>query len=135
MSPSVTLLYAALLGLVGFVLIFMVGQARGHAKVSLNDGNDKALTEAVRRHANWAETVPYVLILMTLVEINGAPKPWLHGLGLVLLASRIVHPFGIDAAAMMKPARVVGMAGTLIVMLALIGIALFQVVAPQALAP
>jgi uncharacterized protein len=127
MSVSVTLLYACLLGLVGIVLGGLAGQARGAANVSLGDGGRKELLEAMRRQANWVENVPYAIILMGLIEINGANKTWLHVLGLILLASRIIHPFGLDANSMMKPARLAGATGTLLVILAAILTGLWQV--------
>lgn len=127
MTVSVTLLYACLLGLVGLVLGGLVGRTRGAANVSLGEGGRTDLLEAMRRHANWVENVPFAVVLMALIEINGASKTWLHALGLVLLVARIVHPFGLDASIMMRPARFVGAAGTFLMMLAAILTGLWQV--------
>jgi uncharacterized protein len=127
MTVSVTLLYACLVGLVGLILGGLAGRTRSEANVSLGDGGRKDLLEAMRRQANWVENVPYAIILMALIEFNGANKTWLHVLGLILLASRIVHPFGLDADVMLKPARLVGAAGTFLVTLAAILTGLWQV--------
>jgi hypothetical protein len=127
MPVPVTALYAALLGLVAFALASHVGRMRGAKNVSLGDGGDTALLEAMRRQMNFVENVPLILVLMALTELNGAPKSWLHGIGIVLLVARIVHPFGLTAAKMTVPARFVGAAGTMLVLLALIAIALWQV--------
>ena len=127
MSVTITLLYAALLGIVGFILQCLVGPLRGRHNVSLDHGGHKDLNEAIRRHGNWAENVPYILLMMALIEINGASKGWLHALGLLLLASRMIHPMGMDANRMAHPLRIVGMAGTVFATVGVIGTALWQV--------
>ena len=127
MSVTITLLYAALLGIVGFILQCLVGPLRGRHNVSLDHGGHKDLNEAIRRHGNWAENVPYILLMMALIEINGASKGWLHALGLLLLASRMIHPMGMDANRMAHPLRIVGMAGTVFSTVGVIGTALYQV--------
>ena len=77
------------------VLWGLVGRERGKAKISLGDGNVKPLIEANRRHMNWVENVPFILLLIAIAELNGASKTWLHVMGGVLLISRIIHPFGM----------------------------------------
>ncbi len=126
-SVTVSLMYGALLGVVGFILQCLVGPLRGRHNVSLEHGGHKDLNEAIRRHANWAENVPYLVLMMALCEISGTPKAWLHALGLLLLASRIIHPIGIDANRMAHPLRIVGMAGTVFATVGVIGTALYQV--------
>jgi uncharacterized protein len=127
MSVAVTLLYAALLGIVGFILQCLIGPMRGRYDVSLDHGGHKDLNEAIRRHANWVENVPYILLMMALIEINGAPHGWLHALGLLLLVSRTLHPIGMDANRMANPLRIAGMAGTVFATVGVIGTALYQV--------
>ncbi len=123
---SVTLLYALVLVGLGLVLLFLVSAKRGQLNVSLDTGGDRGLTEAIRRHANWVETVPVALIMMMLVEMNGAPKDWLHGLGTLLSIARVLHPFGLNQDNLMKPLRFVGMGGTLLATLGLCGIGVWQ---------
>jgi len=129
MPLQVTALYAALLGIVGIVLMGMVGRERGRAKISLNDGNIKPLIEANRRHMNWVENVPFILLLMAIAELNGGSKTWLHVMGSVLLIARLIHPFGINTEKMMMWQRAVGTGGTLIVGLAAIVTVLWQLIA------
>ena len=126
MPLQVTALYAALLGIVGIVLMGMVGRERGRAKISLNDGNIKPLIEANRRHMNWVENVPFILLLMAIAELNGGAKFWLHIMGSVLLISRLIHPFGISADKMMMWQRFTGTSGTMIVGLAAIVMVLWS---------
>ncbi len=126
MLVPATALYAALLGLVTIVLQLLVGQSRLRTGISVYDGGDKQLAVAIRRHANFAEHVPLVLILLALIELNGAPKPWIHILGIALLACRIVHPFGLKYDVARVPARGIGAFGTLLVTLAAILVAGWQ---------
>jgi uncharacterized protein len=115
---AVTSLYAGILALVCLVLAGAVGQARSKSGISLGDGGDKVLLTAMRRHMNFVEFVPLILVLMALIELNGAPKGWLHGLGGVLVAARLIHPFSLDPDHMMKWSRFAGAMGTMLVLLA-----------------
>ncbi len=118
MLVPVSAFYAVLTGLVGLVLMFFVGRQRGLTGVSLSNSGEKGLVEADRRHMNWVENVPFILLLIAMAELNGAPKLWLHALGIVLLLSRIIHPFGISTLRMNHPAREVGAGGTFLVTVA-----------------
>jgi hypothetical protein len=129
MLLQVTALYTALLGIIGLVLWGLVGKARVDAKISLNDGGIKPLVEANRRHMNWVENVPFILLLIATVELNGGAKNWLHVMGGVLLISRLIHPFGVNADNMMMWQRFVGATGTAIVALAAIVTLLWQLIA------
>ena len=113
----ITGIYAALQALLAIVLTFPVGQLRGKTNVSLGTGGNPALEVAIRRHANWTEHVPIALILMALLELNGASAGLLHGLGLTLLLARILHPLGLKADTMRVPMRGIGAIGTLLVTL------------------
>ena len=123
---AVTSLYAGILGLICVVLAGMVGRARGQSGISLGDGGDKALLTAMRRHMNFVEYVPLILVMMALIELNGAPKTWLHGLGGVLVVARLIHPFSLDADNMMKVSRFIGAMSTMLVLVISAGILLWQ---------
>lgn len=127
MPLQVTALYAALLGLVGMALQAMVGQTRGRTNISLGDAGRRELIEPIRRHMNWVENVPFILLLLAIIELNGGGRTWLHVMGSTLLVARIIHPFGLDADAMMKWPRIVGAGGTVLVTLCAIGTLLWQV--------
>lgn len=118
MVLTITALYAGLLGLIGIVLAGLVGRARVAAQVSLGDGGKPALLEAMRRQANFVELVPMFLVLLAIAEINGAPRWWLHSLGAVVVAARIIHPFGIRHDAMNTMPRFLGTVGTFLPTLA-----------------
>ena len=118
MLVHITSLYAALLALICFVLGGAVGQLRGKNDIPLGDGGNKDLIIANRRHMNFVENVPLAFELMLIVELNGAKALWLHALGIVLVLSRIIHPFGLNIEKIGTPARVIGAGGTALVMLA-----------------
>lgn len=109
MSLSVTALYAGLLGLWILYLAFRVISLRNAKQVSIGDADDTTLARAVRGHGNATETIPIGLILLALTEATGAPVWVVHGLGLMLLAGRVVHGihFLSDTAALST--RVIGM--------------------------
>ncbi len=126
MPVPVTTLYAALLGLIAIVLQLMVGRHRLDTGVSLLDGGNQDLAVAIRRHANWTEHVPFALILLALIELNGANPGWLHLLGASLVTARIIHPFGLKWGVARVPARFIGPFTTLIVTFAAIATAIYQ---------
>ncbi len=126
MLVPITALYAASLAFVGIFLQQLVGRERLRADVSLEAGGQAPLLVAIRRHANFSEHVPLALLLFALIELNGAPALLLHGLGVTLLVARVVHPFGLDADEMRRPARLLGALGTLVVTIVAAGVAGWQ---------
>ena len=105
----ITALYAALATLVLQSLAMTLPRKRYRAKVGLGDGNNEELRRAVRAHGNAAETIPIVLILMGLAE-SLAANPWLlHGMGVALLAGRILHPIGLYRSSGASLPRFLGM--------------------------
>jgi len=113
----ITGLYAALQAFVAIALVVPIGQLRGKTNVSLGAGGNPALEVAIRRHANWTEHVPFALLLIGLLELNGGSPGLLHGLGLALLVARILHPLGLKHDNMRVPLRGIGSIGTLLVTL------------------
>ena len=90
-EPILTSLYAAPLALMYIVLAARVVNLRTSERVSLGTGESEALLRATRIHGNFSEYVPFTLLLMALAEMGGA-WPWLiHGLGLALIAGRLLH--------------------------------------------
>lgn len=90
----VTALYAGLLGLYFIWLATRVIKARRLYRVAL--GTDHPLVQrAARAHGNFAEYVPFALLLLALCEANGLPAWALHALGVTLLVGRVLHATGI----------------------------------------
>lgn len=88
---DVTLLYAGLLAGMMAVLSIRVPMRRGAVNVPYGDGNDERLATRVRAFGNFIEYVPMILLLMALLELSGTSLGLLHGLGVALLAARVLH--------------------------------------------
>lgn len=89
-----TLLYAALLALLFVALSIRTVRLRGKLRISLGDGNQPAMTRAMRTQANFAEYVPLALLLMYMMERHTDSHAWAHVLGIVLLVARLCHAWG-----------------------------------------
>lgn len=109
---TVTPIYAGLLGLLFLLLSLRVIARRRTARVGLGDGGDRSLLRVQRAHANFAEYAPLILLLMAMAELQGLQPLALHGLGLLLLAGRLIHAVGFGREPEVRGARVVGMAMT-----------------------
>ena len=118
MTFHITALYASILAIAVIVLSNIVSAQRGRAGVSILHGDNLELAVWIRRHGNLVENAPLVLILMLLCEANGLGATWLHAMGIVLVAARVAHVFGLSADRPTSLLRIVGGAGTQLVMLA-----------------
>lgn len=108
MNLTVTPLYAGLLGLWCLILAARVILQRRASGVSLGTGDDAALERRVRAHANFAEYAPLGLLLLALLEFNGAPGWSLHATGLMFLVGRLLHGYALSFTRH-SPLRVPGM--------------------------
>ncbi|MEX2498390.1 MAG: MAPEG family protein [Wenzhouxiangellaceae bacterium] len=118
MYSSVVLLYSSLLALLLIALSYNVVRLRQQHQVGIGSGSIQALERAVRAHANFCEYVPMVLLLLALIEFGGNVPAWaLHVLGLLLLAGRVAHAFGLSRSAGTSRARVIGTVLTWMVLL------------------
>ncbi|QFY42201.1 hypothetical protein F6R98_05790 [Candidatus Methylospira mobilis] len=109
MASKYTGFYAALLGLLFVFLSMRVITLRMKLKVSVGDGGHELLTRAIRIHGNFAEYVPFALLLMLLNELAGASMWLIHALGVSLIAARILHIKGIATAESPMAPRKAGM--------------------------
>lgn len=105
-------LYAALLALLFVALSIRIIRLRRNLHIALGDSGNETLLRAISVHANFAEYVPLCLILLYLVEGQGAHPALLHGLGVILLMGRLSHAFGVSQANENFRFRVIGMALT-----------------------
>lgn len=113
----VTLLYAALLSLLFVYHSAYVIRLRRSMKVVLGGGNHSALERAVRVHGNFAEYVPFALLLLFIVEQQGVVLWFVHSLGLCLILGRIIHAYGLRQVNENIKYRVVGMVLTFVVLI------------------
>lgn len=114
MTLEITPLYAMPLALMLFLLWLNVVKRRGTAEVSIGFGNDATLHENIRKHGNFIEFVPLVLVIMALAELRGGNGTALHAAGILLVVSRVLHPFGLHHDRSMHVLRIVGNSGSLI---------------------
>ena len=117
MFEFITAVYAGILALFALVLSAFAGSYRGKAGVSILYGEpvNRELAVRVRRHQNFLEYVPMIVILMALIEINGGSAGMLHGIGISLIVARIAHATGLKADSMSHPGRLIGAGGTALI--------------------
>ena len=96
--PFYTAIYAAVLGLLAAILTVNVIVTRVRTKVDIADGGVAPLAQAIRAHANFAEHTPLALLLIGLVEAFAYRSPVVNGLGVVLLAARLLSAWGLNSS-------------------------------------
>ncbi|USH04295.1 MAPEG family protein [Grimontia kaedaensis] len=114
-----TPIYAALLCMVFIYLAMRVIKFRREYKVALGDGDEKLLKKAIRAHSNFAEYVPFTLLLMLMVELQlDQQSQYLHVLGIALFAGRLLHAYAVSQPSEPLKFRVYGMLLTFSVLIA-----------------
>jgi uncharacterized membrane protein YecN with MAPEG domain len=108
----ITPCYAAFLGLGFVILSILTLRLRRKFKIGLGDGGNQQLLRAIRVHSNFAEYVPIALILIYMMESNGAPALLIHFLCISLLFGRFSHAWGVSQAVEDFKFRVFGMTAT-----------------------
>ena len=88
-------IYAGLCGLMMVWLAVQTIKTRRANKVRLGDGGVQALQAAIRAHGNFAEYMPIVLILLFLLEYNGAYPILIHVVGSAFIIGRYFHAIGM----------------------------------------
>jgi uncharacterized protein len=104
----ITSLYILPLTLIFLALWFNVTSTRSKLSQSIGDGGNIDLHERIRKHGNFVEWVPMVLLLMLLAEARGTGATWLHAAGALLTLGRALHPFGLKANNPLHPLRIAG---------------------------
>jgi uncharacterized membrane protein YecN with MAPEG domain len=112
--PSITASYAAILGLGYVYLSTRIGIMRWRLNSYMKE-RDIKLRRLVRVHGNFAEYVPFALVLITAVELLGAPTHLLHLLGVSLVFARVLHAVGVAREPEPVWLRVIGFTVTLAV--------------------
>tara|TARA_R110002126_G_scaffold54341_3_gene147140 strand:- start:761 stop:1255 length:495 start_codon:yes stop_codon:yes gene_type:complete len=113
-----TALYAGMLAILFIVLSFRVIAKRNQYKVAIGSNGEELLQRAIRVHANFAEYVPFALLLMFFAEYSGLAPLYLHILGIALLLGRLSHAYGVSQQKEPLKFRVFGMLLCLLVILA-----------------
>jgi len=118
MPLPIVSLYAGINGLIALALAVRVVRQRSKTGTSLGSGGHAALEQAIRVHGNFIEYVPLVLILLTLLELDGTPALRLHVLGAALTLGRILHAWGLSSKPGLSFGRSAGIALTWATLLA-----------------
>lgn len=116
----VTSIIASVLTIIFIKLSLAVIGLRRKNKVGLGSGGFEDLERAIRAQANFAEYVPFGIILIACLELNGAPW-WLVAIpGIALIIGRLLHAKGINLPPPDFSKRVLGMKFTFNTLIALI---------------
>ena len=91
----VTAFFAGILAFIFIGLSFHVIRLRQELRIAIGDGGNAALARRVRTHGNFAEYVPFALLLMAIDEINGTSEWLLVLMGLALVAGRLSHAYSL----------------------------------------
>jgi uncharacterized membrane protein YecN with MAPEG domain len=115
----VTSIIAAILTIIFVKLSFAVIGLRRKNKVGLGSGGHEDLERAIRAQGNFAEYVPFGIILIACLELNGAPW-WLLAIpGIALIVGRLIHAKGIQVPPPDFSKRVLGMKLTFVTLITL----------------
>ncbi len=119
MSVGITAIYASLLAILYIVLSYRVAQNRIRLKVGLGTGQNPELERAVRIHGNFAEYVPFALLLLAFLESGGGAWWAVHLAGAGLLIARVSHALGLNQTSGRSAGRFSGVIATWLVILGL----------------
>lgn len=87
-------------------------------RVSYGDGGFYELQTAIRIHGNAVEYIPIAVLLLVMMEMNGADIWMLHLVGLLFFLGRLLHAWGMSTSTVLW--RKNGMYLTLLSLLAMI---------------
>jgi uncharacterized protein len=113
----ITPIYAAILAIIFVLLSLRVIGQRRKSQTGLGTGNDEKLERLIRVHANFAEYVPFSILLIFFVEQAEYPGWLIHMLGAFLILGRLTHAYGVSQSPENIKFRVAGMVMTFVVLL------------------
>jgi len=118
----ITSIIAAVLTVILIKLSFDVIGLRRKNRVGLGSGGHEDLERAIRAQGNFAEYVPFGIILIACLELNGAPL-WLVAIpGITLIIGRLIHAKGINQPPPDFSKRVLGMKFTFYTLITLVAL-------------
>ena len=118
MILPITLTIAGAAAILNIWLSLRVGRLRHRLKISIGDGGDERVARRMRAHANFAENMPILLVLVALIELATGGGLWLWAAGILFVLARILHAFGMDRQSA-NALRGIGIPLTLLTQLAL----------------
>lgn len=111
----ITALYAGILAFLYVGLTVYVVQGRYKHRVGLGDGGNPSLIRRIRIHGNFAEYVPFALLLLFMVDYAQTSPMLVHWLGIMLVLGRILHAWGLCCSETTSFGRMAGMILTILV--------------------
>ena len=109
---NITPFYAAILALLFLMLSVRTLRLRRRLQIPIGDAANPQMLRAMRVHANFAEYVPFTLLLTFMLEVQDTPVLLVHVLCACLLVGRISHAYGVSREPENFRFRVFGMAMT-----------------------
>lgn len=114
----ITTLYAGLLAILYIALAACVIRGRYKYRIGLGDGGNEDMVRRIRIHGNFAEYVPFALLLLFLVDDAQTSPVIVHILGLMLLIGRLLHAWGVSSSSGVSKGRFIGMVLTMVMIIA-----------------
>lgn len=128
MLAPATAFYAVVFVVLKLILVWRVVALRQQLGVGVGDGGYQQLNVASRIHGNYIESMPLMLVLMFIAEMNGIAYVALHTVGGLFLVSRIGHAWGMhEAQGRWHPVRAAGVVGTWLALLGVCGLLVYNV--------
>lgn len=91
----VTSSFAIVFTIFYIILAARVIRYRRSKLISIGDGGSEEIGRAIRAHGNFAEYVPYTMLLLFLLEVQDAPKWQPFVCASLLLIGRVLHARGL----------------------------------------
>jgi uncharacterized membrane protein YecN with MAPEG domain len=129
-----TPLYAGLLALWYLVLSYRIITIRREG-TSFGDGGNPVLLRRIRAHGNFAEYVPFILILIGILELSHLPNIIVHGLGITLVIARLLHGYALSFRETFKFGRFWGTALTFLLLLVCGLLCIYQAISAHLMLP
>ncbi len=111
----ITIVYAGILAIVYLFLTARVIWGRNTYRIGIGNGGNEEFARSVRVHGNFAEYVPFALLLLFLVDYSEYNPVIIHILGIALVVGRLLHATGLSASAGKTFGRMAGMILTFLV--------------------
>lgn len=123
--------YAGVNLLILFFLAFGVVGARQKHKVSLGDGGNPAVLQAMRAHGNATEYIPAALVGLGLMAIlDPVPLLAVQILGGLFTFGRVAHGIGLSNNGGVSAGRMIGILSTWVAFLGIAGFLIWAGLSP-----
>ena len=118
--------------LILFILALRVVGARQKHKVTIGDGGNPAVLQAIRAHANAAEYIPPAIAGLALLAIlEPSSVLMIQVLGGLLTFGRVLHGIGLSMSSGLTVGRGLGMASTWLALLGIGGLLIWAGLTPM----